>query len=222
MKLSKSEIGKKAAIAQWENYSPEQKKEKMAKLLLCKKNNWKFDWSKEFEKCVDCGTKEIKHYSKGRCRECHNVWYKDFQTEKRESFTRMTYFDDGQFFGTKGVLAQNESGDRIQCHLCGRWYKHLGVHVEARHRWNTKDYKREFGLNVYSQGLVTEEISQRLSETLKETERKHGTPKIVQEWRDGVHSAHFLKNHSQKRSEQMKIQKSKVMKEMGGWQSKVD
>jgi len=44
------------------------------------------------------------------------------------------------------------SHEKIQCLLCGRWYKSLGLHLRQSHQWTVKDYKEQFGL-PWSRGL---------------------------------------------------------------------
>lgn len=39
-------------------------------------------WSKAFASCLDCGTTEIPHLAKGRCKKCHWKWYKLNRLEK--------------------------------------------------------------------------------------------------------------------------------------------
>lgn len=54
-------------------------------------------------------------------------------------------------YGERGVLASD--GERVQCHLCGRWLGHLGGHVKRAHGMEAEDYKREFGL-MQATGLI--------------------------------------------------------------------
>lgn len=48
-------------------------------------------------------------------------------------------------FGFYGVLLCDPYADRIQCHICGKWYKFLGGHVRF-HGTTAEDYKDEFEL----------------------------------------------------------------------------
>ena len=60
-------------------------------------------------------------------------------------------------FGEEGKL--NEFGDKVQCHLCGRWIRNLGLHISRGHKIMCDDYREMFGLarsfalcsNVFSQ-----------------------------------------------------------------------
>ena len=46
--------------------------------------------------------------------------------------------------GELGVLL--DDGERVQCHVCGEWYLHLGVHTNAAHGLTADAYRRRFGL----------------------------------------------------------------------------
>lgn len=46
-----------------------------------------------------------------------------------------------------GQLVANDDGTRVQCHVCGRWFAVLGVHVARAHGMLGDEYREEFGLN---------------------------------------------------------------------------
>jgi hypothetical protein len=59
-------------------------------------------------------------------------------------------------------------GERVQCHLCARWFKRVGgSHLLAAHGWTTAEYREAFRLNVTTStvGPVTRE---RMRETMLE------------------------------------------------------
>lgn len=64
-------------------------------------------------------------------------------------------------YGQVGVLNIDKVNDRVQCHICGRWFRALGTHLRSRHGWTADDYREEFGLNR-GQSLVCESTHQRL------------------------------------------------------------
>jgi hypothetical protein len=52
-------------------------------------------------------------------------------------------------------------GERMQCHLCGRWYKMVGGnHLLAAHGWTTAEYREAFLLNLTAStiGPATREL----------------------------------------------------------------
>jgi len=53
--------------------------------------------------------------------------------------------------GQLGVLATD--GEKVQCHICGRWYRYLTNHARMAHDLYADEYKALFGLNVTT-GLV--------------------------------------------------------------------
>ncbi|AHY48418.1 ROS/MUCR transcriptional regulator protein (plasmid) [Rubrobacter radiotolerans] len=68
------------------------------------------------------------------------------------------YEPPGVIHGRRGVLASD--GERVQCHVCGRWYAHLGAHVRMKHDMEADEYKREFGL-MSKTGLISPELAEK-------------------------------------------------------------
>jgi predicted transcriptional regulator len=60
-------------------------------------------------------------------------------------------------FGQCGVLASD--GSRVQCHLCGAWFAHLGNHVNRRHHVSCDAYRIQFGLQQKT-GLIGPKLKQ--------------------------------------------------------------
>lgn len=58
-------------------------------------------------------------------------------------------------YGQYGVLASD--GERVQCHICGRWYISLASHVYQAHDMLADEYREQFGLN-YTRGLIGEDL----------------------------------------------------------------
>ena len=48
--------------------------------------------------------------------------------------------------GFQGVMMLDDVEDRVQCHICGKWFKMLAGHLGKAHDTNTLDYKIEYGL----------------------------------------------------------------------------
>jgi hypothetical protein len=69
--------------------------------------------------------------------------------------------EDG--YGFYGVLLITLDGERIQCHICGKNFQHLGTHVTSKHKIKAKEYKATFELS-YRSALVSESMRQRLKE----------------------------------------------------------
>ena len=70
--------------------------------------------------------------------------------------------------GNVGILAYDPIEDKLQCHLCGKWFRGLSVHVVVKHGWTADDYREEFGLNRH-QSLIcegTKEILRKINREL--------------------------------------------------------
>lgn len=66
-------------------------------------------------------------------------------------------------FGDLGVIVSD--GVRVQCHVCGRWYKGVGSHAVKAHDMSADDYRAKFGLR-YTTSLLGEESTAKLSRAL--------------------------------------------------------
>lgn len=52
---------------------------------------------------------------------------------------------DGPIYGELGVL-HHDDGERVECHCCGEWFIHLGLHIWHAHDVTLEEYKAIFGL----------------------------------------------------------------------------
>jgi hypothetical protein len=82
----------------------------------------------------------------------------------------LTKVQDG--YGFLGTLLLDTNNNKIQCHICGEWYKSLIPHIKAAHLMNSKEYKREMSLNIGTP-LVSPSVSKKLRENMNETRKKH-------------------------------------------------
>jgi hypothetical protein len=57
--------------------------------------------------------------------------------------------DGTPFFGQIGEIAYDADEDKIQCHLCGDWFRWVGgFHLKYRHPdWTIAEYRQAFNLN---------------------------------------------------------------------------
>jgi DNA-directed RNA polymerase subunit RPC12/RpoP len=69
--------------------------------------------------------------------------------EKRAADAEGVLEDGTPFFGGLGEVVYDEDEDKIQCHLCGDWFKWVGgLHLKYRHPgWTIDEYRRAFKLN---------------------------------------------------------------------------
>lgn len=68
---------------------------------------------------------------------------------------------EGPIFGEAGVFAHD--GDRVQCHVCGGWYKSVASHAYLAHGLTADGYRAMFGLCAQT-GLVGTALSERRRE----------------------------------------------------------
>ena len=71
-------------------------------------------------------------------------------------------------YGQLGLLTYDQLEDKVQCHLCGSWFRCLGVHVFRTHGLAADEYRENFGLNR-GQSLICEGTRRKLSVLNKES-----------------------------------------------------
>ena len=64
----------------------------------------------------------------------------------------------------KDKEASIPSKDKIQCLICGRWYRRVGTHIYYRHGITAREYRQEYGFDL---------IKGQLSDDLKELYSKN-------------------------------------------------
>ncbi|MEV4132792.1 hypothetical protein AB0J72_11590 [Dactylosporangium sp. NPDC049742] len=76
------------------------------------------------------------------------------------------HLDDGTpFHAPVGVMLSEGDGDRVCCHLCGRWYLSVASHLRV-HGWTKAAYIAAFGLEV-GNPLAGRRTRQRRAEALR-------------------------------------------------------
>ncbi len=78
---------------------------------------------------------------------------------------------NGQF-GFMGILAEDVKSGKLQCHICGEWYKMLSTHVFAKHNLKQSKYQQKFGLLV-STCLQTMKIRKDRSDLMTKMRKDH-------------------------------------------------
>jgi hypothetical protein len=51
-------------------------------------------------------------------------------------------------YGYQGVVMYDDNEDKVQCHICGEWFVHVGLHAFKKHKVKSDDYKIRFGLSL--------------------------------------------------------------------------
>lgn len=88
--------------------------------------------------------------------------------------------NDAGLHAPYGVLARDDDG-RVCCHLCGRWFVALGVHVKV-HGYTADAYRRDMGL-LSSRGLIATPLSERTRRRMRE--RYQRTAEVRQDLAQG-------------------------------------
>ncbi len=81
-----------------------------------------------------------------------------YVAEKYEDLRRSMY-------GEIGVVRCDD--DRMQCHVCGKWYQSVGLHSVQAHELTADEYREAFGLN-HQQGLVSPSLSDRMRRNVQQ------------------------------------------------------
>jgi hypothetical protein len=57
-------------------------------------------------------------------------------------------------YGYIGAITKTKDNDKIQCHLCGFFFRNLAAHIKSKHDISCRDYKYKFGLRI-TEGLLS-------------------------------------------------------------------
>lgn len=106
-----------------------------------------YTWRRE-HRCPDCGAPSIREGA--RCHPCsvarrtasRRTYQAEYHAEHRPSPKPIAQAERDDFPPFGEIVTDDE---RIQCHVCGRWFGSLAGHVRA-HGHNAETYKAAFGL----------------------------------------------------------------------------
>lgn len=80
-------------------------------------------------------------------------------------------------FGYEGCLLMTLDGKGVQCHICGKTFGDLSMHLRGTHKMKADEYREKFQL-AQSTSLISEEIRENRKlatlKWMKEMEEKHG------------------------------------------------
>ena len=97
-------------------------------------------------------------------------------------------------YGYIGVLLRNKLTDRIQCHICGKWYKSLSSHIFKGHKIDISVYKSEYSLPM-TFPLISRSVSARKSEIARSPERLLHLAEIRKDFNKIHTNLQYKKNH---------------------------
>jgi hypothetical protein len=92
-------------------------------------------WANKFEKCIDCGTNEIKHHSKGRCYKCFSRHRYKTNPEYRKKLKILT---------ARWRKEHPEQALEIQIRATNNWRKN---HSEAYRKTVNESFRRYYAKN---------------------------------------------------------------------------
>lgn len=109
--------------------------------------------------CIDCGTTtgriiKSKRFGVDLCSKCYQLWSAANGRPKEHPLPSI------------GEITFDEQGFPI-CHVCGRAYKKLLMHVYQKHDMSEKEYKEKFGLDR-TKGIVADSTKRKLQKSVKE------------------------------------------------------
>lgn len=83
--------------------------------------------------------------------------------------------------GYQGVLLRDRVEDTVQCHICGKWFKNLSMHVLKHHKYSRAEvYKKEFGLPK-NFPLTSRSTSNKVSDAMIGNTNRRGKMKEIAE-----------------------------------------
>jgi predicted transcriptional regulator len=106
---------------------------------------------KRNETCLLCGRQlriTRKHLNSAHGGITHDEYWR--LVDEQLALDADGFLEDGTpFFGKLGEMAYDPDADRVQCHLCGDWFKWVaGLHLKYRHRsWSIDTYRAAFELS---------------------------------------------------------------------------
>ena len=66
----------------------------------------------------------------------------------------------GTLYGKPGILNYDLVEDKVECHICGKWFIYLAPHLRWKHNLTVDEYREDFGLNR-TQPLCTPSLSEK-------------------------------------------------------------
>ena len=105
---------------------------------------------KSDKKCVVCGSSfKPPKYNGARSKYCSPKCRNRFYNKKNQAYnTEMNRLK-------RLKQAEEPSPLKLQCQICGRWYKKVGSHIWQTHKMTAREYRKEYGFDV-KRGQLTD------------------------------------------------------------------
>jgi len=102
----------------------------------------------------------------------------------------------GQGFGYLGALSMSKDREMLQCHICGKMFAGLSMHLAA-HKTTADEYREKFGI-ARSTALVSEKVREQMKERCMKLwlgQSKEQRASSLEKMRSGLKKANFkIKN----------------------------
>lgn len=144
--------------------------------------------------CLECNTEIKGRMIKGMCSKC-------YQKSKQPVYPLPEY----------GEVKYTHDG-KLVCHICGKAFLKLASHTTQTHNLSEKEYKKKFGLNLYT-GLASEETKAKLRKAIEENYDKVVVNNLVAN--EKSHVTRFTKGHPGRTKDKVSEQCRKKLIEIG-------
>lgn len=102
-----------------------------------------------------------------------------------------------------GIIEYDEEGNP-KCEICGRYFKRVLTHVRQKHFIDEKEYKKEYGFDLYK-GICSKESAERSRERVFENYDKCVEKNLVTKGAESRFKKGYKGRTKEKVSEQTKI-----------------
>lgn len=75
-------------------------------------------------------------------------------------------------YGFMGVIVEDWNSEKLQCHICGKWFENIPTHLRHAHNITANDYKKNYGL-LQSTALKSKRLRIRQSEVMQKLRGKN-------------------------------------------------
>jgi len=48
----------------------------------------------------------------------------------------------------RDMIASEPDDNKLQCQICGKWYKQVGSHIYQEHKMTAREYRKEYGFDL--------------------------------------------------------------------------
>ncbi len=88
--------------------------------------------------CKQCKKQVIKKYPVNNKKYCSTKCSKKAHQDRSIKWLRQKKLKE----------ASIESPDKMQCQICGLWYRKVGSHIRMSHNMTAREYRKEYGFDV--------------------------------------------------------------------------